>query len=153
VISERDTRKGGNDPVAGGQRRVPPKQTCQRALDATGIADPGADVREIRPRDRLGFGAAVPGVGRQIEQISDRREREAEIAGAANETQPVECGGAVLPVSAGSSLRGFEQTAAFVVPNGFDLDAGIGRQRADPHHQIPTGHGLLPFWSHDRLNL
>jgi len=95
-----------------------------------------ADRGEMRGRDTVRLVMGHGGVLAQADQFANRLERQAEIAGMADEGQPVEFGAGVAALVAGGTFRRVDQAHLLVIADGRHLDAGASRHFADGEHGL-----------------
>jgi hypothetical protein len=117
----------------------------QDALDLPEVCDLPPDLVEVADRDALDVRARVAAPIDELQERPDLVQREAELAGPADEAQPQALGFSVEPMAAVAPRSGRHQANPLVISDRLDVAAGSLRQGADapPGRSGRYAHGPL----------
>ncbi len=99
------------------------------------------DIGEMQPGDRIDITAGAVRLVGEIEQLADRLDCEAEIAGMADEAQPLDRRAVIGPPVAVGPIGDRQQADILIVADGGNLDAGRlgdGADRNRAHGEFPA---------------
>lgn len=113
----------------------------QRGTKAFEARDLAIDVEKLSRRDRIGFGAGLFGMRRQLQEGPDVVEGEPQLAGVADEFEALQIGLGVAPLVPLGSRRRAHEPLLLIVPDGLDFGSRDPREIAD---RVVGGRGPGP---------
>ena len=114
--------------AAAAQREQLLLQRAQRCQSLSHASD-------VLVEERIDLGTGLLGLRSERQQLAHVGQRNVERSAMANELQPLDVALGIPAVAGGLALGFFEQTLAFVEPNGLHIASALGGQLTDLHHK------------------